>query len=147
MSKAFDHAVRLLSRREHGAMELYDKLKQKGCNATEAKEALERCQQLDLQNDRRYVEIYSRSRIRQGYGPLKINQELSNKGIDRELIQSVLRQEDDNWLSYALEVWQKKSKGLEEMSYSEVQKHQRFLLYRGFSMDIIAMVTKELELL
>ncbi|MFT4059575.1 MAG: recombination regulator RecX [Legionella sp.] len=147
MNKAFDHAVRLLSRREHGATELYEKLKQKRFSAAQVKEALERCQQLDLQSDRRYVESYSRSRIRQGYGPLKISQELSNKGIDKELIQNILRQEEDHWLKYALEVWHKKSKKQEEMSFSEVQKQQRFLLYRGFSMDIIAMVTKELKLL
>lgn len=146
MSKAFDSAVRLLARREHGATELYEKLKQKGYSSTEAKEALDRCQQLDLQNDHRFAETFSRSRIRQGYGPLKISQELSGKGIDKELIQSILQQEE-NWLAYALDVWQKKSKGQLEMSFSDMQRQQRFLLYRGFSMDIIAMVTKELKLL
>lgn len=147
MTKAFECAVRLLSRREHGAIELGDKLKQKGFSAAEAKEALDNCQQLDFQNDHRFVESYSRSRIRQGYGPLKISQELSSKGIDRELIQSILQQEDENWLTYALAVWQKKNKGQDELSFNELQKQQRFLLYRGFSMDTIAMVTKELNLL
>lgn len=146
MTKAFDSAMRLLVRREHGAIELYDKLKQKGFSAEDAKNALNRCQELDLQSDSRYVEIYCRSRIRQGYGPLKIGQELSGKGVDKELIQSVLQQEKDNWLAYALDVWQKKSKGQLELSFSELQKQQRFLLYRGFSMDVIAMVTKELDI-
>ncbi|EHL31623.1 recombination regulator RecX [Legionella drancourtii] len=145
MTKAFDSAVRLLSRREHGAIELCDKLKQKGFTAAEAKEALDNCQHLGYQNDCRFVETYCRSRIRQGYGPLKISQELSSKGIDRELIQSVLQQEDKNWLTYALEVWQKKNKGQCELSFNELQKQQRFLLYRGFGMDVIAMVTKELK--
>ncbi|CAM4440165.1 MAG: Regulatory protein RecX [Legionella sp.] len=146
MTKAFDCAVRLLSRREHGAIELYEKVRQKGFSSNEAQEAVDTCQQMDLQNDHRFVEVYSRSRIRQGYGPLKIRQELNNKGIDKDIIQDVLQQEDDNWLAYALDVWQKKSKGQQEMSFSEMQKQQRFLLYRGFSMDIIAQVTKELEL-
>lgn len=144
MTKAFDCALRLLARREHGAIELYDKLKHKGYNLTEARDALARCQELDLQNDLRFVELYIRSRVRQGYGPLKISQELSSKGLDKELIQSSLQQEA-NWLNYALEVWQKKSKGQQELSFTDMQKLQRFLLYRGFSMDIIAMVTRELK--
>ncbi len=145
MTKAFDSAVRLLSRREHSRVELYDKLKQKGYNPIEIKNALEECQRLDLQNDYRFVEIYSRSRIRQGYGPLKISQELSSKGVDKELIHQFLQQEEDNWLVYALDVWQKKSKGQFDLSFEELQKQQRFLLYRGFGMDTIAQVKKELE--
>jgi regulatory protein len=145
MTKAFDSAVRLLSRREHSRVELYDKLKQKGYNPIEIKNALEECQRLDLQNDYRFVEIYSRSRIRQVYGPLKISQELSSKGIDKELIHQFLQQEEDNWLTYALDVCQKKSKGQYDLSFEELQKQQRFLLYRGFGMDTIVRVKKELE--
>lgn len=145
MTKAFDSAVRLLSRREHSRVELYDKLKQKGYNPVEIKNALEECERMDLQNDYRFVEIYSRSRIRQGYGPLKISQELGSKGINKELIHQFLQQEDDNWLAYALDVWTKKSKGQYDLSFEELQKQQRFLLYRGFGMDIIAQVKKELE--
>ncbi len=145
MTKAFDSAVRLLSRREHSRVELYDKLKQKGYNPVEIKNALEECERMDLQNDYRFVEIYSRSRIRQGYGPLKISQELGSKGINKELIHQFLQQEDDNWLAYALDVWRKKSKGQYDLSFEELQKQQRFLLYRGFGMDIIAQVKKELE--
>ncbi|KTD41637.1 recombination regulator RecX [Legionella parisiensis] len=145
MTKAFDCAVRLLSRREHSKVELYDKLKQKGYNSIEIKDALEECQRLDLQNDYRFVEIYSRSRIRQGYGPLKISQELGSKGINKELIHQFLHQEEYNWLTYALDVWQKKCKGQCDLSFEELQKQQRFLLYRGFGMDTIAQVKKELE--
>lgn len=143
MTKAFDRALCLLSRREHGAIELHDKLKQKGFSSEEAKEALDRCQELDLQNDTRFVEIYCRSRISQGYGPLKIAQELAGKGINKELIKFVLQQEKDNWFSYARDVLEKKSKGKMELSFNELQKQQRFLLYRGFSMDVIASVIKE----
>lgn len=145
MTKAFDSAIRLLSRREHGAMELCNKLEQKGFAPAEVKEALDNCQRLGLQNDSRFVENFSRYRIRQGYGPLKISQELKSKGIDQELIQNELDQERDNWLAYALEVWDKKCKGRSDLSFSEIQKQQRFLLYRGFSMDIISRVMKELK--
>ncbi len=145
MTKALDAAVRLLSRREHSAVELSDKLKQKGYSLIEIKNALEECQRLDLQNDHRFVETYGRSRIRQGYGPLKISQELSSKGIDKDLIHLFLQQEEENWLPYALNVWQKKSKGNDDLSFEEFQKQQRFLLYRGFGMDTIIQLKKELK--
>lgn len=140
MTKAFESAVRLLSRREHGALELCDKLKQKGFSSTEVEEVLAKCQQLGLQQDTRFVEQFCRMRIRQGYGPLKISHELSNRGIDKELIHCILQQEEENWLTYALAVWHKKNKGHGKMSFSDMQKQQRFLLYRGFSREIIATV-------
>lgn len=145
MTKAFDSAVRLLSRREHSALELYDKLKQKGYSSIEAQEALDACQRMSLQDDCRFVDVYIHSRIRQGYGPLRISQELSSKGIEKELIYQFLQQEQANWLAHALTVWQKKSKGQHNLPFDELQKQQRFLLYRGFSLDIIAQVKNELK--
>jgi len=56
-----------------------------------------------------------------------------------------MEQEKDNWFVYALEVWQKKIKGQTDLSFAELQKQQRFLLYRGFSTDVIARVVKELK--
>ncbi|CAM2946284.1 recombination regulator RecX [Legionella worsleiensis] len=145
MTKAFDSAIRLLSRREHGAIELYKKLEQKDFDATEIQDALDTCQRLGLQNDVRFVEQFIRMRIRQGYGPLKIMHELKSKGVEAEIINAELAKERDNWLVYALNVWEKKSKGRHDLDYTEQQKQQRFLLYRGFSPDIIALVIKELK--
>jgi regulatory protein len=144
-SKAFDRALHLLTRREHGARELCDKLERKGFSSADAKEAVDSCLRLGLQSDDRFVEQYCRSRIRQGYGPLKISQELKSKGVDSDLIQRHLQQESNNWLNYALDVWQKKCRGQLDLSFDEIQKQQRFLLYRGFSMDTIATVVKELR--
>ncbi|HAZ7571801.1 recombination regulator RecX [Legionella sp. PATHC032] len=145
MTKAFDSALRLLSRREYSAMELCDKLKQKGFNLNDVQNALNECQRLGYQSDERYVESYIRARIHQGYGPLKIIQELKNKGVDPELIQSVLQEERDNWVDYALRAWEKKFKRQDDFSYSEMQKQQRFLLYRGFDRDVISKVFKEVK--
>ncbi|APF03425.1 TPA: recombination regulator RecX [Legionella pneumophila] len=145
MTKAFDSALRLLSRREYSAMELCDKLKQKGFNLNDVQNALNECQRLGYQSDERYVESYIRVRIHQGYGPLKIMQELKNKGVDPELIQSVLQEERDNWVDYALRAWEKKFKRQDDFSYSEMQKQQRFLLYRGFDRDVISKVFKEVK--
>ncbi|KTD12175.1 recombination regulator RecX [Legionella jamestowniensis] len=145
MPKAFDCAVRLLARREHGACELATKLVQRGFSQTDIDEAIARCQSLGFQSDVRFVEALCALRIRQGCGPLKILQELQAKQIARELIDNILGQEQDNWLHYAQTVWDKKYKKQRKLSYIELQKAQRFLLYRGFPTDVIAKVVKEID--
>ena len=145
MSEAFAGAVRLLSRREHGAYELHHKLVQKGHIETEVKAALLECQRLGLQCDTRFVENVCRTRIRQGYGPIRIRQELKQLQIDNELIEGVLQQEEERWLFYALEAWKKKYKVPGEVTYLKQQKQKQFLLYRGFSSEIINTLFKEMK--
>lgn len=77
--------------------------------------------------------------------PFKDQAGIKNKGIDPDLIQSVLHQEKDNWVNYALRAWEKKFKRQDDFSYSEIQKQQRFLLYRGFDRDVISKVFKEVK--
>lgn len=137
MSKAFEGAVRLLARREHGAHELAQKLIQKKHLEPDVTNAILECQRLGLQSDTRYVESLCRTRIRQGYGPLRIRQDLKQVKIDRDLINTVLEQEQGNWVSYAQDVWIKKYKEQGDDSFAAIQKQKQFLLYRGFSMDTI----------
>ena len=143
MTKAFEGAVRLLARREHGAHELVQKLSQKKHLVHDIQEAIAECQRLGLQSDARFVESLCRTRIRQGYGPSKIRQDLKNVKIDRELIDDALRLEQENWVSYAIDVWTKKYKEQDDTSFAAIQKQKQFLLYRGFSMDTIGEVFKD----
>lgn len=142
MTKVLDCALRLLARREHGAHELADKLTQKGYKSQEINEAISECIRLGYQSDQRFAASFCQTRIRQGYGPLKIRQELQARHLEQELIHEVLAQEQDNWESHALAVWHKKYKGQEVLPFTEVQKRQRFLLYRGFPTDIITSVIR-----
>jgi regulatory protein len=144
MSNAFACAVRLLARREHGAYELTTKLLKKGYLDQEIQDALLECRRLGLQSDDRFVETMFRVRIRQGYGPIRIRRELQELQIDSELINNALRHEQDNWLSHAFAVWQKKYKDDDDRSYHVVQKQKQFLLYRGFSTDTINRVFKDI---
>ncbi len=137
--------MRLLARREHGAQELAGKLLQKGFEAAEISALIKECQRLGLQSDVRFVDAFCRYRIRQGYGPLKISQELLTKQIERDLIAATLEQEQANWLTHALAVWHKKYKDQTNISFNELQKRQRFLLYRGFSTETIAKVIAEVR--
>lgn len=146
MTKAFVSAVRLLARREHGAHELTQKLLQKKHSELEIQEAIDECQRLGLQSDVRFVESLCRTRIRQGHGPARIRQDLQNVRIDRDLINHILDDERENWVSYAREVWAKKFGEQDDHSFAATQKQKQFLLYRGFSVDTINMVFKDMTL-
>ena len=142
MSKAFVSAVRLLARREHGAYELSQKLVQKKHPEEEVHEAIAECQRLGLQSDERFVDNLCRARIRQGYGPLRIRQDLQAARLDRDLVDARMAQEHDHWSSYAHGVLEKKYKHSTDRTPMDIQKQKQFLLYRGFSMDIINFVFK-----
>lgn len=144
MTKAFVSAVRLLARREHGAHELAQKLAKKEHSAADIQDAIAECQRLLLQSDHRFVDSMCRMRIRQGYGPARIRQDLQNVRIDRDLVEEILGKEHDNWVGYAHDVWLKKYKNHDDHSFAAVQKQKQFLLYRGFSMDTISMVFREM---
>ena len=146
MTKIRDAAMLYLCRREHSAYELAEKLTKKGYDSQEIANEIAECQRLDLQSDRRFAESLTRLRIRQGYGPLKIHQELRAKQVDAEIIEEMLSEEESSWLSHALAVWIKKYKNTEADSFYELQKRQRFLLYRGFSTSVIAEVVKEVSI-
>jgi regulatory protein len=140
MNKAYNCAVGLLTRREHGNKELVSKLAQKGYVDSEIEAALTELIRLDLQSDERFVDMFCKTRINQGYGPERIRQELKNKQIDSDLIEVKIATENDNWVSYAVGVWRKKYDQQGEYSYPERQKQKQFLFYRGFPMHIIAVV-------
>lgn len=139
-SNAFDCAVRLLSRREHGAHELSTKLQQKGYEEAQVIDALKKCQHLSLQSDVRFVESFCRAQMQKGYGPIRIRKALQALKVDSELILSTLQQEDAHWQTLAFAVWKKKFKTSGDGSFAAVQKQKQFLLYRGFSADTIAAV-------
>lgn len=140
MSNVFEHAVRLLARREHACQELFEKLKQKGYATHEIEAALTECQRLGLQSDQRYAETLCRVRIRQGYGPIRIRRELQQWQIAPDLLETVLGQERHQWHIYARAVIDKKYHQNEDSSYEARQKQKKFLLYRGFSTETIQQV-------
>ncbi|KTC68164.1 recombination regulator RecX [Legionella birminghamensis] len=143
MSKAFDCALRLLARREHGANELAEKLAHKGFARQDIENAVDKCQQLNYQSDERFIAAFCRQRIGQGYGPQRIIQELQLKRLDKDLIMEILNGQEVSWDTLAREVMQKKFRQIEGQDFKALQKQQRFLQSRGFSFEIINKLFKD----
>lgn len=131
-----EHGVRLLARREHSVLELRRKLSRKGHPADLIEQALEQLQDERLLSDRRFAEAYARSRREQGYGPVRIQAELRERGVDAR-VDALLDDEDDStWVERAARAREKRFGALPD-SLKERERQYRFLAQRGFASDQI----------
>ncbi len=130
--------LRLLAMREHSVKELHQKLGKRFPEAIDnINHVLIGLEQDDLQSDERYCEEYIRMRIRQGKGPIKITQELEEKGIMTSAIRTKLNERNTSWLDLASEVKRKRFGQSTPLALKEKAKQIRFLLYRGFSPEVV----------
>ena len=90
-----------------------------------------------LVSDERFAESLVRVRTERGYGPLRIERELHDKGVDAELIGTVLASSDPLWLDLVRRIRRKKFGKAAIKNYKERARQARFLQYRGFTYDQI----------
>ncbi len=129
-----------LARREHSSHELHAKLVRKGCAPEVAAEAIERLRTERLVSDERFIEGWIRARKRRGVGPLRVRQELQEKGISKEKVEQWLDARGREWIELLKQVRCKKFGARPPKNYSERAKQARFLQYRGFGPDQIQQV-------
>lgn len=90
-----------------------------------------------LQSDARFTEAWVHQRKERGYGPVRIRQELRDRGVPAELIELNLDESDAEWYPRLLEVRRKKYGTSPPSSYREQARQSRFLYQRGFSSEQI----------
>ena len=129
-------AMDYLARREHSRLELSRKLGAKGFSETEISSTLDQLELDRLLNDARFAEAYARSRVNRGFGPVRIRQELQERGVTTEMIDRVLDAWSGEWSGLAAMQQQKKFKKMAK-DFTERSKQARFLQYRGFTAEQI----------
>jgi regulatory protein len=129
-------ALRLLARREHGARELQYKLNQRGIDDGQAAEVVQELARAGWQSDARYVRSLVRSRIAQGFGPLRIEAELEQAGVADALVREALAAAEVDWQAQVVEVHARKF-GRTPATAAEWQKQYRHLAGRGFDAEHI----------
>ncbi len=90
-----------------------------------------------LQSDERYTESYVNSRMRRGFGPLRIKMELQERGVPTDLVGAYIDFHDEVWLEIALREYAKKFSQHTPVTLKDRAKQTRFLQSRGFTGDII----------
>ena len=130
-------AMDLLARREHGRVELARKLRQRGAPPELIEQALDRLCEQGLLSESRYLESFVRSRANAGYGPLRIREELSQRGLPRADVEQAMRDSGFDWSEQLHELWQRKF-GQLPADARERAKQGRFLSYRGYPLELIS---------
>lgn len=130
----------LLARREHCRVELTRKLRQRGACPDMIDIALDRLTEEGLLSESRYLESYINYRAGSGYGPLRIREELGQRGLSRGDIEEALRESGFNWQEQLEDTWRRKFAGKLPEDAKERARQGRFLSYRGYTMDMIGRV-------
>ena len=133
----YNKALDLISRREHSRYELMQKLNKRYPETRPLiEEVLDKLIVNNILDDERFAEMYINSRARKGFGPKKIEMELSSKHVESFIISSSL-EAYDNWIENAKKELLKKFKGIVPTDYQSKIKQKQFLFNRGFSTQII----------
>ena len=130
-------ALQLLAQREHTQFELCQKLQKRGYHVDDILLVLAKLVQEDWQSDQRFAELYVAERASKGYGPIRISQELQQRGLTEAIITSVFSANTVNWVAYLEQAYYKKFKSIPPADLKEKAKHIRFLQYRGFDLTHI----------
>jgi len=131
-----------LSRREHSRFELARKLARKGFESTIIDAVLSQLQADNLLSDQRFAESFVHSRINRGYGPLRIRQELRQRGVSDDLSTEALENNED-WDELACHVREKRFGESLPKKPQERAKQSHFLYYRGFTSSQIKIALKK----
>jgi regulatory protein len=138
--QAFDRGLRSLAGREHSQAELLRKLAVKGVAKELAREVVDELCEHGFQSDERFAASFVRGRVERGYGPIWIRQALQQRGVDGELIESLLDQPREYWQERAEAARSRKFGAEPPADRPEWQRQARFLAQRGFSNDLIVRV-------
>jgi regulatory protein len=140
-AEARDRALRLLTRREHSARELKRKLEERGFDEAAADDAVSKLADGGLQSDGRYAEQMIRTRLAQGYGPVRIEADLRQAGLNAEQIQDAMAATDCDWTERAAHVHARKFRDVPR-TQAERARQYRFLMGRGYEPEQIRRVLK-----
>jgi regulatory protein len=132
----------LLARREHSRHELHRKLLLKKFPSHLINQILSEIEQHGWQSDKRFSEAYAHMRCNRGYGPMRIQAELRERGIADALIHTVLDELEPQWQTQIEIVFAKKFFKKINKDAANLAKQMRFLQYRGFTNEQIRALLK-----
>jgi regulatory protein len=130
-------ALDLLARRSHSVKELSKKLLARDFPIHEIQPLCEILQQDKLLNDENFTQEYIHYRSQKGYGPLRIQAELFQRGIPLPIIENQLKSQHNSWHEKIIKIWKKKFKNQLPKDRKTHAQQMRFLQYRGFTTEQI----------
>jgi regulatory protein len=149
LSRARNTAYRYLSFRPRSRAEVEQRLNERGFPGTVVHAVLLDLDRLGYLNDREFARQWAGSRIRlRGLGRHRIEQELRDRGVDRDIIHEALAEvfEESSEMDVARREAEKKLKGLDRYELMVRKRRAAGLLERkGFSSGIIHSIIRDIE--
>jgi regulatory protein len=142
---AYDTALRLLARREHSRRELHTKLQLRDYEKQHIEQALDRLCEQNYLSDRRFAAAYVDERVAKGFGALRIDAELRERGIDGELIDAALMPFAGQWDTLLAHLLQRKFGDEAPADRRQWLKRARYLQTRGLRADSIKRLLGDYE--
>lgn len=96
-------------------------------------------------SDRRYIEAYHRSRVRRGWGPLRIRAELREHGVDDALIDDYVDVNADYWRDVVRSARAKRFGETPPGGFDERAKQARYLQSRGFTAEQVSAAVRSVH--
>ena len=137
VASASRSALDMLSRREHTVEELRRKLSAKGYEDDVVNDIVDDLETRNLVSDDRFVEAFIRSRVNRGQGPVRIERDLRDRGVDEVRIEQTIHYDTDYWSDIIDRVREKKFGAPKKLSRQDWVKQARFLQQRGFTSEQI----------
>lgn len=131
----------LVNRRDYSAAELGERLRRDGYRDSAVRVAVERAVDCGLVSDRRFADVFVRSKAAAGWGRQRIERELARRGVSADVLsgwpEDYLPEEGEQ--ERALEVARRRRL----TGRNDYQKLVRFLLGRGFSMGVATTTARQ----
>jgi len=147
---AIDKAIYYLNIKPRTRCQLIDYLTRKEFSEEEIEEAVRQLEEYRYIDDETYSMLYFERGFETGRGIARIKRELAQKGVDRQMIDSVLAEMEDVPDQYrtALETGEKIMREIGDYDPADRQKIKakiaRRLGSKGFTADIVYRVIREL---
>ncbi|MBD3184097.1 hypothetical protein GF312_17565 [Candidatus Poribacteria bacterium] len=147
LSKAKNYTYRILGRRMYTTKEIRDKLQERGYVDDIVVEVISTLERYGYLDDKLYAEEWIQSRMRsKPKGKIVIRQELTRKGVDKNIIEESLNEAfDESWeTDMAMELARSKVKSYaKDDLFAAKRKLYSFLLRRGFNYDTVKQVVDQ----
>lgn len=140
LDKFYERALRFLSFRPRSEKEIRDYLKKKNSDGLTTKKIVEKLKEHKFLNDEEFAKwwIEQRTRVKPRADRV-IKFELKQKGIDTQIIEELIGDNERSDFEKALALAEKRMKRLEKIEDKKIifEKLGRFLASKGFNYDVI----------
>lgn len=146
LNKAQAYALMLLGYRERSLREIKIRMRQKGYEEKLVEKVVKYLKDRNLINDKRFTQLWAESRIKKGYGRWRIQSELEQKGVNREITDEILKDlySGIDEVQVALDLIEKK-RWVSKEPPRLTERVSNLLRRRGFSFEVISNVVEKIH--